>query len=91
MLSVAEGRMVTGYGCGGGGEKVWGDISVSCLRICSREEGRSQDGGRMFARRWRFRRRASQRGRGDRWGGRRAGVGPCARNCVRSGPCGALG
>lgn len=24
MLSVYEGTTLTGYGCGGGGEKVWG-------------------------------------------------------------------
>ena len=63
--SVVEGRTVTGYGCGGGGEKVSGEISVSYFRICSRDCGRSQGGGRMFARCWRLRRSASQRGRVD--------------------------
>ena len=83
MLSVADGRLDMGYGCGGGEENAWGEISVSYFKICSSEEGRSQGGGRMFARRWRLRRSASQSGRGERWGGRRAGVGPCAKMLVR--------
>jgi hypothetical protein len=62
-------------GWGGGAEKP-GDVEVSVLRIDSRDEGRSQGGGRMFALRWRLRRRASQRGRAARWGGLRVGVGP---------------
>ncbi len=76
MLSVGSGRVVRGLGWGGGGENVCGEVSVSCLRIRSREEGRSQGGGRMLARRWRLRRRASQRGMDARWGGRREDVGP---------------
>ena len=51
MVSVCEGVDRIRYGCGGGGEKVWGLISVSCLRIRSRDDGRSQGGGRMLARR----------------------------------------
>jgi hypothetical protein len=35
-------------GWGGGAEKP-GDVEVSVLRIDSREEGRSQGGGRMLA------------------------------------------
>jgi hypothetical protein len=77
MVSVCEGTARMGYGCGGGDENPWGSISVSCLRIRSSEEGRSQGGGRMLARRWRFKRRASQSGNGARWGGRRGCVGPC--------------
>lgn len=37
----------------------------------------SQGGGMMLARRWRLRRRASQRGSEVRWGGMRGVVGPC--------------
>lgn len=74
--SVGRERVERGYGWGGGGENVKGFVSVSYLRIRSREEGRSQGGGRMLARRWRLRRRASQRGIEARWGGRRVGVGP---------------
>lgn len=66
-------------GSGGGGEKVSGACSVSNSRIAVREAGWSQGGGRMLARRWRLRRRASQRGMSARWGGLRAGVGPCRR------------
>lgn len=44
--------------------------------MASREWGESQGGGRMLARRWRLRRRASQRGRGVRWGGVRGGMVP---------------
>lgn len=76
IWSVGDIREVMEWGCGGGGENASGEVSVSCLRILSREEGRSQGGGRMLALRWRLRRRASQRGRGARCGGRRAGVGP---------------
>jgi hypothetical protein len=76
MKSVCEIRELIVWGCGGGGEKARGEVSVSYLRIRSRELGRSQGGGRMLALRWRFRRRASQRGKGARWGGRRVGVGP---------------
>ena len=60
---------------GGEGEKEGLDFSRS--RMERREEGESQGGGRMLARRWRLRRRASQRGMGVRWGGRRGGRGPC--------------
>jgi hypothetical protein len=63
-------------GCGGGREKAVGEISVSSLRIRSREEGSSHGGGTILARRWRLRRRASHKGKGARWGGRSAGVGP---------------
>jgi hypothetical protein len=77
MESVGEERGEIEYGCGGGGENVAGDISVSYLRMRSREDGSSHGGGTMLARRCRFRRRASQRGMELRCGGRRAGVGPC--------------
>ena len=82
MLSVGEGRILTEYGCGGGGENVVGEMSVSYFRIFSREEGKSQGGGRMLALRCRFRRRASQRGRGARWGGRRMSVAPWVEKAV---------
>lgn len=81
MWSVALGRMETANGCGGGGENVSGEVSVSCLRILSREAERSQGGGRMFALRWRLRRRASQRGRVARWGGRSGCVEPWEVHC----------
>ena len=71
MLSVCEGVVRTRCGCGGGGEKVLGLTSVSCFRMRSREDGRSQGGGRILARRWRFSRSASQSGRGVLCGGRR--------------------
>ena len=80
MLSVGEGREDMVYGCGGGGENVTGDVSVSYLRIRSSDAGRSHGGGRILARRWRLRRRASQRGRLARCGGRRAGVGPLGKS-----------
>jgi len=73
---VGDIREVMGCGCGGGGEKARGEVSVSYLRIRSSEEGSSHGGGRMLARRWRLRRSASQRGRDERCGGRRVGVGP---------------
>lgn len=50
MVSVCEGDDRMRYGCGGGGEKVCGFTSVSCLRMRSSDEGRSQGGGRMLAR-----------------------------------------
>lgn len=59
--------MVVRGGRGGGGENEGVDFSRS--RIEEREGGESQGGGRMLARRWRLRRRASQTGRGLRWGG----------------------
>lgn len=62
-------------GRGGGGEKEVGK-AFSVVRIDSREVGRSQGGGTMLQRRWRLRRRASQRGRGARWGGLRGCVRP---------------
>jgi hypothetical protein len=76
MKSVGDVREVIGWGCGGGGENAKGEVSVSCFRILSREEGRSQGGGRMLALRWRLRSRASHKGRGARCGGRREGFGP---------------
>jgi hypothetical protein len=63
---VAAGRALLACGCGGGREKDIGEISVSSLRIRSREAGNSHSGGTMFARRWRLRRRASHNGRGAR-------------------------
>ncbi len=76
---MAEGRKggLTGVverGSGGVSENS-GD-EVSSWRMASREEGDSQGGGKMLARFWRLRRRASQRGRGVRWGGIRGTVGP---------------
>ncbi len=67
---------MVGYGCGGGGEKATGEVSVSYFKMDSRDWERSQGGGRMLARRWRLRRRASQSGSRARCGGRRACVGP---------------
>ena len=61
-------------GSTGGGEKEADEVSRS--RIAVREWVVSQGGGRIWARRWRFRRRASQRGSGVRWGGERGGRGP---------------
>lgn len=82
MKSVCDIRELIVWGCGGGGENASGDVSVSYFRILSRELGSSQGGGRMLARRWRFRRRASQSGKGARCGGRREGVAPCGeKNC----------
>lgn len=55
---------VLSEGCGGsrgGGENV-SACSVSWSRIAVSEWVFNQGGGRMFARRWRFRRRASHRG-----------------------------
>jgi hypothetical protein len=48
-------------------------------RISERDSGCSQGGGRMFARRWRLRSEASQRGTDVRRGGMRGSTGPC--NC----------
>lgn len=81
IVSVCEGDVRIKYGCGGGGEKVAGSISVSCFKMRSREDGMSQGGGRMLARLWRLSRRASQSGRGVLWGGRRGWVGPCIETC----------
>ncbi len=66
--------MVVWGGKGSGGEKEGVDFSKS--RTECRDGGESHGGGRMLARRWRLRRRASQRGRGARWGGLRGGIGP---------------
>ena len=49
---------------GGGGEKRADPFSVSSMDFS--EAGESHGGGRMEARRWRFSRRASQRGSGVR-------------------------
>lgn len=69
--------VVVGGGRIGEGEKTAAVVSaVSKSRIVSREAGLSQAGGWMFARRWRLRRRASQRGRGVGKGGLRGWVGP---------------
>ena len=81
-MAVALGRnggeVVVCAGSGGGGENE--GVFFSRSRIEEREGGESQGGGRMLARRWRLRRRASQRGRGVRWGGWRGGVGPWRRD-----------
>ena len=77
---VAEGKGVVvedDFGRGVDWEKTsraW--VLVSRSRIAESAVGCNQGGGTMSARRWRFRRRASQRGRAVRWGGRRAGVAP---------------
>ena len=63
-LGRKGGEMVVCGGRGGGGEKEGVDFSKS--RIERRDGGESHGGGRMLARRWRLRRRASQRGRGVR-------------------------
>lgn len=70
--------MAAKEGAGGrrGGDENLFD-SVSATRIASSEEGCSQGGGTMLARRWRLSRRASQRGSGVRCGGCKGGVGPC--------------
>lgn len=59
----------------GPGEKA-SSCSTSMSRIADKAAGCSQGGGRMLARRWRFRSRASQRGRGVGKGGFSACVGP---------------
>lgn len=69
--------VVVGGGRIGEGEKTAAVVSaVSKSRIVSSEAGLSQAGGWMFARRWRLRRRASQRGRGVGKGGLSGCVGP---------------
>lgn len=62
-------------GSRGGGEKV-SACSVSWSRIAARERVFSQGGGRIFARRWRLSRRASQSGTLVLWGGLRGLMGP---------------
>lgn len=62
-------------GSGGGGENEGKVFSVSS--IAAKDWGESQGGGRMLARRWRLRRRASQSGSGVRWGGFSGEVEPC--------------
>ena len=57
---------------GGAGANV--GLSVSWISISVSERTLSQGGGRMFARPWDFRRRASQRGISAGRGGRREGV-----------------
>ena len=54
------GEMEVWGGKGGGGEKEGVDFSRSRIELS--DGGESQGGGRMLARRWRLRRRASQRG-----------------------------
>ena len=66
-LGRKGGEVVTCGGKDGGGENEGEDFSIS--RIAIKEGGESQGGGRMLARRWRLRRRASQRGSGVRCGG----------------------
>lgn len=58
----------------GAGEK--DAISISRSSMDSSEAEASQGGGRMLARCWRLRRRASQRGTAARYGGWRVGIGP---------------
>lgn len=64
-----------GLGKGTEGENSRGEL-ISVFLIASSAETVSHDGGTMLARRWRWRRRASQRGRVVVRGGRRGGVGP---------------
>ena len=61
---------------GRGEEGVNPSIRRSWSRMLDREDVLSQAGGRMLARRWRLRRRASQRGMAARLGGRRGFIGP---------------
>lgn len=63
-LGRKGGEVVVWGGSGEEREKEGDDFSSS--KIEARESGKSQGGGRMEARRWRLRRRASQRGRGVR-------------------------
>lgn len=63
-LDRKGGEVVVWGGKGGGGEKEGVDFSKS--RIERSDKGESHGGGRMLARRWRLRRRASQRGRAVR-------------------------
>ena len=86
-MSSSEGSaaVVVGGGRIGEGEKTAAVVSaVSKSRIVSSEVGLSQAGGWMLARRWRLRRRASQRGRGVGKGGLRGAVGPCWREMLVS-------
>lgn len=64
------------YGGNGGGGENEGEL-FSRSRIALRDTGESHGGGRMLARRWRLRRRASQSGRSARYGGVRGAIGPC--------------
>ena len=67
MALGRKGGLVVVGGIGGGDEN---DVEeVSALRMASRDNGASQGGGTMFARRWRFKSRASQRGNEERYGG----------------------
>lgn len=52
------------------------EFDVSLSRISCKASGCSHGGGTILARRWRLSKRASQRGRAARCGGRRAGVVP---------------
>lgn len=61
-------------GIGGGDENVVDE--VSSLRMASREKGASQGGGRMLARRWRFKSIASHKGSCVRYGGWRGAMEP---------------
>lgn len=63
-LGRKGGDVVVWGGSGGAGENE-GEL-FSSSRTEWRERGESQGGGRILARRWRLRRRASQRGRGVR-------------------------
>lgn len=73
-LGRKGGEIVVCGGKAGGGEKEGVDFSKS--RIERSDGGESHGGGKMLARRWRLRRRASQRGRVVRYGGLRGGIGP---------------
>ena len=79
-MAVALGRkggevVVVCGGNGGGGEN--DGVLFSSSRIELSEAGESHGGGRILARRWRLRRRASQRGSGVRYGGFSGAMGPC--------------
>ena len=88
MSSSGLALAVVGGGRRGEGEKTAAVVSaVSKSRIVSSEAGLSQAGGWMFARRWRLRSRASQRGRGVGKGGLRGWIGPWLGESVSRGAC----
>lgn len=72
--------MVEWGGNGGGGEKP--SDSCSSCRILVRDNTLSHAGGRIFARRWCLRSRASHNGSRLRYGGWRAGIGPYGETCM---------
>lgn len=73
-LGRKGGPVVVLGGNGGGGEKLAEEFSSSRIEV--REALFNHGGGRIFARRWRLSRRASQSGRSLRYGGWREFIGP---------------